>query len=207
MPKLVLIDSGLNPRHPHLAELARVEWGDVGAGSPIDVLGHGTCVAAAIVEHVSGLELLSIKIFGTSLSCPIGRVSDALDAALSWRPDVVNLSFGTTSLTAAARLETGVRSLLDAGIRVVAPALAHSLPAYPGLQRGVDGVVANPSLERGKIDVVGEGGRCLWSASPYPRGLKDLEPHRNLRGESLATAAVTAAILNGELPMLEHAAQ
>jgi len=207
VPRLVLIDSGLNPRHPHVAGLKRVEWGDVGTGSPIDVLGHGTCVAAAIVEHVSDLELLSIRIFDTSLACPTGRVSDALRAALSWKPDVVNLSFGTTSLKAAAELEGGVTSLLDAGIRVVAPAFANGLPAYPGQQRGVDGVVANPSLPRGAIDLVGEGDHVLWSASPYPRRLQGLEVHRNLRGESLATAAVSAAILNGRLPALEHAAR
>ncbi len=205
VPRLALIDSGLNPRHPHVAALERVEWGDVGAGSPIDVLGHGTCVAAAIVERASHVELLSIKIFDASLTCPIERVSAALATALSWRPDVVNLSFGTTSAIAGGELAPAVRALLDAGVRVVAPAFSRSLPAYPGLQEGVDGVVADRSVERGRVQVFRDGGRSLWLASPYPRGLEGLDRHRNLKGESLATAAVTAAILKGELPALAQA--
>ena len=206
MALVVLVDSGVNIDHPHLRSgRDRIRLGprfdpceppkrSIQDG---DLLGHGTCVAAAIRDLAPDARIVSIRIFDDRPVCALDTVAAALEEAAGLRPDLVNLSFGSSSLEAATRLEAGVRSLLAIGARILAPADRFGLPAYPGLLAGVEGVAVDPNLPRGRAERRGREAERLWFASPFPRDLPGIPRERNLFGSSLAVANVTGFLAAG----------
>jgi len=197
--RVVLIDSGVNARHPHLSEHGRVVLGpsvrDDGSldfeAEHVDLLGHGTAAAAAILDLAGEIELVSVRVFERTPTCPFERVLGALRHALELRPALVNLSLGTTDERWRAELEQLGRQFVAARVRVVSPALQQGLPSLPGALPDYTGVVVDARLPRAAPVERREGAQSLWYASPYPRPLPGLAPARNLSGVSLATANVT----------------
>ncbi len=200
--RIAILDSGINCGHPHIAGQGEVVVGPTidRDGSVLedaeatDALGHGTAVAAAILDLAPGSILYSVKVFADRLDCPFEHVLTGLEHAMAWGPDLVNLSLGTGLPTYQQALEELLRGSLDSGVRIVAPASLSGLPSYPGGLPGVDAVVDDPS--RARDDPVRErrGDREYWFASPYPRDLPGLPKERNLSGISLATANVTGCL-------------
>ena len=67
--RVAIIDSGVNPAHPHVAGVA----GGIGisadgeSGNYLDYVGHGTAVAAAIREKAPDALLFAVKVFDQGL--------------------------------------------------------------------------------------------------------------------------------------------
>ena len=97
--KIAVIDSGIHAGHPHVGGVAgAVHFTADGMGEdPVDRLGHGTAVAAAIREKVADAEIFSVKIFDDRLSAAIGALLHALNWCREQRMDLVNLSLGTAN--------------------------------------------------------------------------------------------------------------
>ena len=101
--RVAVIDSGVNPDHPHIrgaGELIAgptVSSGDAAGPDSADALGHGTAVAVAIFDLAPRTTIYSIRCFVESFECPFEDVLRAIDVAIEWRPRWINLSLGTTS--------------------------------------------------------------------------------------------------------------
>ena len=63
---IAVIDSGVNPDHPHVGRVAggvRIDLSGVVSGDYVDRIGHGTAVFAAIQEKAPGAELFAVRVF------------------------------------------------------------------------------------------------------------------------------------------------
>src|SRR5690606_29917176 len=92
---IAVIDSGVNPRHPHVGGLdGGVAIADDGSehGDLLDRLGHGTAVAAAIHEKAPEAEIHIARVFHSTLSTNVESLVQALDWAAGAGVRLVNLS-------------------------------------------------------------------------------------------------------------------
>jgi len=204
--RVVIIDSGVDPMHPAIRGRCRVIAGPhfdaLGVGDPVagdkDALGHGTAVAATIVQFATAdddIELTSLRVFAEAPTCEFAAVLHALHHALQLAPALINLSLGTTSLRHRQALLGWLALAKEHGTRLVAPASYGGLACDPGNLAGVEAVVADGNVLPMLPELRPHGGRLLWFASPL--GPRDAGGLRRLtaRGDSLATAAVTGWLL------------
>src|SRR5688572_24000065 len=111
-PRVVVIDSGVDPRHPDVrgrgvfvaGPAFADDGGCVPAGGGVDDLGHGTAVAAVILRHAPDVELVAVRVFDSAPACALARVLGSLGWAIEQRPAIVNLSLGITSESSVAPL-------------------------------------------------------------------------------------------------------
>jgi hypothetical protein len=167
-----IIDSGVNPAHPHVGEVA----GGVAFGSPVylDYLGHGTAVAGAIREKAPDAELYAVKVFDRTLSTSVDTLVRALEWCLEHEMDVINLSLGTVK---PERLEP---LLARATALVVSTRnLAVSIP--------VDLDQACPR-DAYRYD------NGVFYSSGYARPIPGVPPDHNLNGISFAVANMTGFV-------------
>lgn len=189
MPLIAILDSGINPGHPHVAAVRAGFNASVG-GVPqdwFDRAGHGTAVAGAIHSLAPCAELLAVKIFDRALRTNIDAIERGIEWALLQGADLINLSLGTANRAHADRLST----LISQGAIWVSASTSSSAPAYPGSLPGVIGVEADNALERHRCRALGG---LLFAASPYPREIPGVDRERNLSGISFAVANLTGII-------------
>lgn len=178
--KIAIIDSGIHEGHPHVGRVAGSVhatadgWGD----DPVDRLGHGTAVAAAIREKVPHADLFSVKIFDRRLSANIQAVLRALKWCLDEGMDIVNLSLGT------ANPDHRDHFMEALGGEMVVISAAHMMP---GSMAGVVGVDADEDCPRDAFRY--DDG--IFYASPYPRPIPGVSRSHNLQGVSFAVANMT----------------
>ena len=135
---VAVVDSGVNPAHPHVGRVAggvRITLSGAEADDHIDRLGHGTAVFAAIQEKAPEAELFAVRVFDDRLRTS----SRALVAAIDWAAErgirVLNLSLGTLRREHAADLEAAVARLAASGGVVVAAAEDKGRRWWPGCCR------------------------------------------------------------------------
>lgn len=189
MPLIAILDSGINPEHPHVAKV-QAGFNATAGGVPedwFDRAGHGTAVAGAIHSHAPEAELLAIKIFDGGLRTNIDSIERGIEWALTRGADLINLSLGTTNEAHAAKLAAWV----ERGAIWVSAAVSGDAPAYPGSLAGVIGVEVDMQLERFECRALGA---MRFAASPYPREIPGVERERNLSGISFAVANLTGII-------------
>ncbi|MEE9393660.1 MAG: S8 family serine peptidase [Planctomycetota bacterium] len=199
--RVAILDSGINPTHSHLSPAHSLEFGRGfvdGDESQLDTNGHGTAVAAAILDLCPNVHLISVKIFDEDLSCSADRLVEALEYALTLSPrvDFVNLSLGSPRLEAAESFRQVLAKC--APTKIVAPATLGGVPSYPGALDGAIAVVDDLSRDRAQPQRKEWQGRTFWYASPYPRSLPGLSRARNLSGISFATANITGYLANSQ---------
>jgi subtilisin family serine protease len=201
-PRVVVVDSGVDPAHPALRGRVQVVAGpSFGADGALeahaggrDQLGHGSAVAATIAAFVDALEIVSLRVFDRDAVCDFAAVLHALEHALTLDAVCINLSLGTTSLRYRDRLQDLVARGAERGCRLVAPASYGGLPCDPGSLEGVEGVVADGNVPPMVPELRRHGDRFVWFASPLPP--RDADGGRRLqaRGDSLAVAAVSGLL-------------
>jgi len=204
--RVAVVDSGINPNHPHVEGVA----GGVGLGRGDDDpepdwndrLGHGTAVAAAIKQWAPSIELYAVRVFDRSFSTEIDDVVRGLRWCAQSGMDVVNLSLATLKDTHRSALETVSREVPV----LVAPYDFAGIPAYPGSLDWVFGVSVGRDLEGDAFAVI-QHPNLHFAASPLPRQLDDLPVGQNFSGPSFATANFTGHIcrllLRGDVPDAE----
>lgn len=204
-PRVVVVDSGIDARHPALRAHTVVhgprfdaDGAQPHAGTDGDALGHGTAVAATIVRFLPvdrPVELLSLQVFDREPTCDFAAVLHALRHALTLQPAVINLSLGTTSLRHRRELTAIVAAARAAGTRLVAPASYGGLSCDPGNLPDVEAVVGDPNVLPMVPELRRVGSRWIWHASPLPPSGSDGVRRLLARGDSLAVAAVTGCLL------------
>lgn len=201
---VAVIDSGVNPDHPHVSGVAggvRVDLaGDV-SDDYVDRLGHGTAVFAAIQEKAPGAEIFAVRVFEDRLRTSARALVAAIDWAAERRMRVVNLSLGTLREEHAGPLGEAVERLAEAGGVVVAAAETDGQRWWPGSLPSAIGVVMDARCPRERVEVRGaaggeDGGGRDWvvAASPYPRPIPGVPVEANLNGISFAVANVTGVL-------------
>jgi len=201
-PRVVVVDSGVDPGHPGLRGRAAVVAGPCFDGDGAregghgceDLLGHGSAVAATVAAFVEELEVVSLRVFDREPVCDFRAVVHALRHALTLDATCVNLSLGTTSLRYRDELVELAEEARSRGVRVVAPASYGGLPCDPGCLQGFEGVVADTNVPPMVPELRRHGDRWVWFASPLPP--RDADGGRKLRarGDSLAVAAVSGLL-------------
>jgi subtilisin family serine protease len=178
--KIAIIDSGIHAGHPHVGRVAgsiqvtAEGWGD----DPVDRLGHGTAVAAAIREKMPQADLYAVKVFDRRLSANIRALVRALRWCRDKGMDFVNLSLGTPN----PDHRDALAEVTGAGMTVVSA--GHMLP---GSLDGVVGVLSDESCPRDAYYY--RGG--MYYASPFPRPIPGVPRSENLQGVSFAVANMT----------------
>ena len=196
---VAIVDSGVNPDHPHVGQVAggaQIEMSGVASGDYVDRLGHGTAVFAAVQEKAPDAEILAARVFAAGLKTSIRALVAAIDWAADRGTQLVNMSLGTLREEHGDVLAAAVSRLGAGGGLVVAAAEADGRPWWPGSLPTVVGVVADPEIARQCVEVRGGEGqaRTLVAASPYPRSIPGVPPERNLHGTSFAVANATGML-------------
>src|SRR5574341_1103622 len=105
--RVAIIDSGVNPAHPHVAGVAGGVCinADGESQNYLDYVGHGTAVAGAIREKAPEALLYAVKVFDQNLRTNAGTIIRAIEWAIENEMSVVNLSLGTVNQSHRQRFE------------------------------------------------------------------------------------------------------
>lgn len=199
--RIVVVDSGVNPRHSHIggridgASIYRGKDGAVHRGTDYqDTSGHGTAITAVIRYVAPEADLFVLKIFNGALATTPDVLEGALTYALQAEARVVNLSLGMQTAPNAPSLRALCRDAARAGIVLVASARNGSRGAsVPASYDEVIGVKGDGRLGEDTL-MYRQGDPCECLASPWPRLLPGLPREMNFRGHSFAAARVSGAI-------------
>lgn len=194
--KIAVIDSGINPDHPHIcAPTVAVNFDPEELDySCTDMLGHGTAVTAAIQEKAPEASYYILKLFGKSLRTTGDRLIRAIGWAVEHEMDVVNLSLGTANPCHRAALEALVARAVAANVLVVAARYSEKVPVLPGMLDGVISVDVDWNLPRDQFRVENQPDGRVFYASGLPRPLPGVPVSRNLSGISFAVANMTGFV-------------
>lgn len=196
--RVAVVDTGVNPSHPHIGRIAgsvTVVPGAANGGDYLDRIGHGTAVTAAIQERAPGADVFIVKVFDRTLSASIDTLISGIDAAWRQGADLVNLSLGTANQAHAAALRSAAGRAAAAGALIVSAGLHENVPYLPGTLDGVVAVELDWTCPRLAVEVgTDAAGRSVCRASGYPRPAPGIPPERNLKGLSFAVANVTGVL-------------
>lgn len=182
---VAIIDSGVNPRHPHVSGVVEDGRCFVPGELPanyLDYLGHGTAVAGAICEKTPDVSLYIAKVFHHQLVTKIDVLMQALDWCLAQPVALINLSLGTANESHRAPFAQRIAQAQACGIRIVTAA-----ETLPGTLPGVIAVTWDDSVPRDTFSPT-------YAACGWPRPIPGRPPNQNLHGISFAVANVTGCL-------------
>jgi subtilisin family serine protease len=192
--RVAIIDSGVNPSHPHIERIAggiAIDEHGVEHADYVDRLGHGTAVTAAIREKAPEAELFAVKVFDRALSTNMASLIAGIDWAANAGVHLVNLSLGTSRQVHEQALLEAVARAAGRGTLIVSAYDDGEARWLPGSLPGVIPVVVDYTLARDQYRVADLEGVALFHASGFAREIPGVPPERNLHGISLAVANVT----------------
>ena len=203
---VAIIDSGLNPRHPHVGAVAggvAFSLDDSGkirqSDDYIDRRGHGTALAGIVRAKAPQVELYAVKIFRDPVTPndPLTTSLEVLVTGLCWaiaqQIRIINLSLGATNPTYRDRLHALVRRAHTSGLFVVASAPPGDATTLPAALPDVIAVAADDSCPWNAYHYV-QDDPVPFRAHPYARPIPGLSQDRNFHGHSCASAHVTALL-------------
>jgi hypothetical protein len=182
-----IVDSGVNPNHPHVGQVSGGVFLHDDGESPdfVDRIGHGTAVAGVIREKAPAAELYAVRIFDRRLAANIDTLMRGLDWCLAHGIHIVNLSVGTANEQHRPRFEDFLQRALSQGVFVVSAA-----NMLPGMLEGAIGVDSAAECSRETVSF--QNG--IFLASPYPRSIPGVPREFNLHGISFAIANCTGLL-------------
>ena len=199
LPRVGLIDSGVDSAHPVFRDALIHPWGCGGRAQPS---AHGTAVASLLVGQSAQLHgvLGKAELYAADVYCnaPTGGAVDALAAAFAWlaerRVAVINVSLVGPDNAALAQI---VRTLTSRGYLLVA-AVGNDGPAapplYPASYPRVVGVTAVDAHRRVLIEAA-RGNQVMFAARGADMSAADIGgKYAPIRGTSFA-APIVAALL------------
>ena len=196
--RVAVVDSGVNPSHPHIGRITgglTVVPGAANGGDHLDRIGHGTAVTAAIQERAPGADVFIVKVFDRTLSASIDTLVAGIDAAWRQGADLVNLSLGTANRAHGAVLRAAADRAGESGALIVSAGCHEDVRYLPGSLDGVVAVELDWTCPRLSVEVgAGLEERPVCRASGYPRPAPGIPPERNLKGLSFAVANVTGIL-------------
>ena len=199
LPRVGLIDSGVDVSHPVFRDALIHAWGCAGRELPS---AHGTAVASLLVGRSTRFHgvLDRAELYAADVYCnaPTGGAVDALAAAFAWlagqQVAVINVSLVGPDNAALAQI---VRALTSRGYLLVA-AVGNDGPAapplYPASYPHVVGVTAVDAHRRVLIEAA-RGNQVMFAARGADMSAADIGgKYSAIRGTSFA-APIVAALL------------
>ncbi len=199
LPRVGLIDSGIDGSHPVFHDALIHPWG---CGGRALASAHGTAVASLLIGQSTRFHgvLNRAELYAADVYCnaPTGGAVDALAAAFAWLAEqhiaVINVSLVGPDNAALAQI---VRALTSRGYLLVAavgndgPAAA---PLYPASYPHVVGVTAVDAHRRALIEAA-RGNQVMFAAPGADMAAADVGgKFSQIRGTSFA-APIVAALL------------
>lgn len=181
---VAIIDSGVNPRHPHVSGVVGGRCfvpGELDSHF-LDYLGHGTAVAGAICEKCPEVSLYIAKVFHQQLVTSIEVLLAAFDWCLDQPVALINLSLGTLNEAHREAFAIRVAEAHASGIRIIAAA-----GQLPGSLPGVIAVTWDDTISRDTYS-------SDYAACGWPRPIPGRPANQNLHGISFAVANVTGCL-------------
>ena len=196
--KVAIIDSGVNPSHPHVGGVSggtRISSNDT-TSSPdyLDFIGHGTAVTAAIREKVPEAQLYAVKVFDRTLTTNIEVILKAIDWCVNNEMDLVNLSLGTANNEHRDLMERAAARAVAKGTTLVAAREMSGALSLPGCLPSVIGVDVDWECSRDDYKVKHLDDGPVFIASAYPREIPGVSRERNMSGISFAVANMTGFV-------------
>jgi subtilisin family serine protease len=194
--RVAIIDSGVNPAHPHVGGVS----GGVHISSQgeseiyLDYLGHGTAVAGAIREKAPDALLYAVKVFDQALATNIETIIRAIEWAIGQQMHVINLSLGTLNPAHRQRFERIIAQADAARCVIVAAREMSGRDSLPGSLASVIGVGLDWDCPRETYRCTMANAHPIFFASGYPRSIPGVAPERNLNGMSFAVANMTGFV-------------
>ena len=152
---VAMIDSGVDARHPELANSVTDSFDALGSGEAPHV--HGTGIAGAIASHARlmgaapSAHLIAIRAFGQSsvgVESSSFVILKSLDHAVSQHAQIINMSFAGPK---DALIERAINAVAAKGIVMIAAsgnAGAKSPPLYPAANSNVIAVSATDAKDK-----------------------------------------------------------
>jgi len=199
--RVAVIDSGVNPDHPHIRSVSggvAIDDGgsyDTAPQAYLDMLGHGTAVMAAVQEKAPAAEYFAVRLFRTALSAKATSLFAAIEWCIDHEMDVINLSLGTSNPQHATKLATLVDRSAERGIVLVSAREANGQKYFPGCLPRVIGVELDWNCSRDGYRAENRPEGVVFYASGYPRPVPGVPPERNLNGISFAVANMTGFVI------------
>jgi hypothetical protein len=153
-------------------------------------LAHGSHVARLVLEGLPSARLLSAEVFHDGLEAAVDDVAQAIAWLAAQRVDVINLSFGLRTRSAA--LEAACWAAHEAGVLLVAAAPARGGPVYPAACRACIAVSGDARCRPGELSWLGLDG-ADFGTHPF------LERDSAARGGGASFAAARFSGLVGTL--------
>lgn len=196
--KVAIIDSGVNPAHPHVGGVSggtRITASETDSSNDyLDFIGHGTAVAGAIREKAPDAQLYAVKVFDRALTTNIEAIIKAIDWCVENQIEVINLSLGTANPEHRDRIERAVARAAGNGTVLVAAREMSGKSSLPGCLPSVIGVTADWECARDRYRVQSSEDGHVFVASAYPREIPGVARERNLNGISFAVANMTGFV-------------
>ncbi len=194
--RVAIIDSGVNPAHPHVAGVAGgVCFNSDGENQIyLDYVGHGTAVAGAIREKAPEALLYAVKVFDQSLRTNAETIIRAIEWSIENNMQIVNLSLATLNQSRRERFEQAVARAIDRNVVLVAAREVDGQEVLPGCLPSVIGVGLDWECPREIYRCAANDSRLMFFASGYPRPIPGAPPQRNLNGISFAVANMTGFV-------------
>jgi subtilisin family serine protease len=193
--KVAIIDSGVNPAHPHVGGVAggtKITSSEADSSNEyLDYIGHGTAVAGAIREKAPDAELYAVKVFDRALTTNVEAIIKAIDWCIDNQSDLINLSLGTVNAEHREIIEKVVTRAAEKGTVLVAAREMNGRPSFPGCLKSVIGVAVDWECPRDSYRVSVADDSPVFAASAYPREIPGVPRERNLNGISFAVANMT----------------
>jgi subtilisin family serine protease len=201
---IAVIDSGIDAKHPELANAIADSFDALGSKEGPHV--HGTGVAGAIVAHARlmgsapAARILAIRAFGAA---PKGAESSsyvilkALDYAAAHGAQIVNMSFAGPK---DALIERGIAAMAGKGIVMVAAAGnagAKSPPLYPAANTNVIAVSATDAQD--KLFTASNRGGYIAMAAP---GVDIFLPAPDDKYQMTSGTSFSAAYVSGLVALM-----
>jgi hypothetical protein len=194
--RIAVLDSGVQPSHPHVGGLVKgvqiTAYGEL--EDTLDRLGHGTAVAAVVHHLAPQAEIVPVKIFDRQLSTNLTIILRAVDWCLENNIQIINLSLGTTNEVHRGSFERMAIRVEQAGAVVVSAYSMKETRLLPGRLPGIIGAVADPNCETSGYNVKNEESKTVFGALPFPRDIPGIPRELNLNGVSFAVARLSAYI-------------
>lgn len=198
-PDIAIIDSGINPAHPHVGAITGghgyeidPETGQVKqTGDFMDNIGHGTAIAGIIKEKVPNAGLYAVKIFSRDLGTSIPVLTQAIAWCVRRKFDIIHLSLGVKNKDSAAPLKQLCDTAREKGILIIASARGPEHRIYPACFSNVVGAYRHPDCAWDDL-VFHSGCPVAFGAHGFPRPIPGLPQEKNFQGHSFAAAHVTA---------------
>jgi hypothetical protein len=204
--RVALVDSGINPRHPHVGEVAGgvafslQEDGTIQQTDDyIDRRGHGTALAGILRAKAPRVELYAVKIFRDprTPNDPLTTSFAVFEAGLRWaiarKMHVINLSLGTTNPNHRDRFNMLIAQANAARAVIVASSPPGRTDTFPASLANVIGVAGDDACAWNEHRYVDDDPIPV-RAHPRPRPIPGVPPERNFHGHSCASAHIAAAL-------------